>query len=134
MCPLCDAGKRAGVIAELSETWLLLGENQGCPGWCVAVLKEHCEHMAELPVERQLRVFEDVARAAAAVRAVFGPVRVNYECLGNVVPHVHWHVIPRHAGDPTPRETVWGWPAERLHGQMTDGERQELVEKLRGAL
>lgn len=146
-CEICAAiaGLRSGSgpapIAELEETLVVLGDNQGCPGWCVLLLKEHREHLAELPVERQLRVFAEVARVASAIRAVFpgsgkggGPPRINYECLGNVAPHIHWHLIPRHADDPEPRKPVWGWPAERLRGLMSDGERDELARKLREAL
>ena len=44
---------------------------------------------------------------AAAIRAVFDPKRINYECLGNIQPHVHWHLIPRYEGDhPDPRGGV----------------------------
>lgn len=145
-CPLCNVLERGsghpGFLAELHEGVVLLGENQGCPGWCVLVLKEHVEHMAELSIPRQQRVFAEVAKVAAAVRAVFptsgkggGPVRINYECLGNLVGHIHWHIIPRHADDPEPTKAVWGWPEERLKGAMTEQERErlmvELMEKLR---
>ncbi|HYE63676.1 MAG TPA: HIT family protein [Phycisphaerales bacterium] len=139
-CPLCEVVGRVGrgehpqVVGELAETVVILGDNQGARGWCTLVLREHCEHLAELSVARQERVFGEVARVAAAVRSVFGPVRINYECLGNVAPHVHWHVVPRHADDPTPRATVWGWTAEQLRGSMGEGERVELAGKLRGAL
>ncbi|MCC6425288.1 MAG: HIT family protein [Phycisphaerales bacterium] len=127
-------GDRAGVVAELEHTIVVLGENQGCAGWCVAILREHVEHMAEMPLERQCAVFGEVARVAAGIRAVFGPVRINYECLGNQVAHVHWHVIPRHGDDPAPRMPVWGWEADVLRGGMTAAERDELVAKLRRAL
>ncbi len=146
-CELClvlpelERGSRPQLIAELRETFAVLADNQGTRGWCVLILKDHVEHMADLSAERQLRVFEDVACVAAVVRAVFsesgkggGPPRINYECLGNLVPHVHWHVIPRHAHDPEPTKPVWGWPEERLKGSMTPEERQELVAKLREAL
>jgi diadenosine tetraphosphate (Ap4A) HIT family hydrolase len=146
-CELCTrlaeirAGTHPGLIAELLQTYAVLSDNQGCPGWCVLLLKEHREHLAELGVERQLGVFADVARVAAAMRAVFprsgaggGPPRINYGCLGNQVPHVHWHVVPRHADDPAPQEAVWGWPAERLRGKLDEGARREIVESLRGAL
>jgi|ERR1051325_7217328 diadenosine tetraphosphate (Ap4A) HIT family hydrolase len=137
-CPLCDAAARTSVnpafIADLSETLALLSENQGCPGWTVLILKDHHEHLAALPLDRQLRVFHDVARTAQAIRSVFGPLRINYECLGNVVPHIHWHVIPRHANDPTPAAPVWGWPPAQLKGQMTDPDRAALVQKLRASL
>ena len=128
-------------IAELTEGIVLLGDNQGLPGWCVLVLKDHREHLAELDHDRQAQVWGDVARVAAAIRSVFpasgrggGPPRINYECLGNLVPHIHWHVIPRHADDPEPTKAVWVWPDERLRGSMTDAERAELVLKLRGAM
>lgn len=137
-CPLCaaisDESGTALRIAEFDESVVMLGENQGCPGWCVLVLKEHVEHLAEMPVERQTRLFGEVARVAAAVRLVVGPVRINYECLGNVVGHVHWHVVPRHADDPTPRATVWGWTPERLRGMMGVDERMVLAGRLRAAL
>lgn len=146
-CPLCVAleqtrrGGHAGAIAELPETYVVLGENQGCEGWCVLVLKGHVEHLAELPAERQRRVFGEVARVAGAVRAVFPasgvggePPRLNYECLGNLVAHVHWHVIPRHADDPEPTKPVWGWPAERLRGNMSGERRAELVARLRAEM
>lgn len=144
-CPICRTlagiGSHPWVVAELGETWVVLGDNQGCPGWCVLLLKEHHEHLAELPLGRQTRVFAEVARVAAAIRAVFptggrggGPVRINYECLGNLVAHVHWHVVPRHADDPEPTKPVWAWPEERLKGAMSDDARRELVAKLKQAL
>lgn len=136
-CPLCDtlAAVRRGVgpspvVADLVHTVVMLGENQGCPGWCVAVLKDHAEHLADLPVEIQSAVFGEVARTATAIRSVLGPVRINYECLGNQVAHVHWHIIPRHADDPEPTRPVWGWSAERLRGEMDPGARTRLAERI----
>ncbi|MBM4107502.1 MAG: HIT family protein [Phycisphaerae bacterium] len=139
-CPLCEQAARAGrgkhpwLIAELAESFALLGDNQGPRGWCVLVLKEHAEHVADLTADRQARLWDDVRHTAAAQRAVFGPVRINYECLGNLVPHVHWHLIPRHADDPQPRDPVWLWPRERQAGSMKDEDRRALVSSLRGAL
>lgn len=146
-CEICErvreikAGTHPLFLAELSETYAVLGDNQGCPGWCVLLLKEHVEHLAHLSIERQQRVFADVARVAAAIRAEFAtsgaggePPRINYECLGNVVAHVHWHVVPRHADDPTPRATVWGWSAETLRGTMTFDDRTKLARRLASAI
>lgn len=146
-CEICQriqvikAGKHPLFLGELSETYAVLGDNQGCPGWCVLLLKEHVEHLGLLSIERQQRVFTDVARVAGAVRAEFatsgaggGPPRINYECLGNVVAHVHWHVVPRHADDPTPRAPVWGWSSEALRGTMVVKEREALAARLRQRL
>lgn len=129
------------MITELVETVVVLGENQGCRGWCVVILCDHVEHLADLDVARQGYIFREVARVADAIRRVFpatgkggGPPRLNYECLGNQVAHVHWHVIPRHAVDPAPTQPLWGWPEERLRGSLTEEERRTLVERLRDAM
>ncbi len=120
-CPMCGRlrsvrkRKEPAWIADLTRMSVLLGDNQGCRGWCVLALRGHAEHLAELPSEAQHCVWDDVSRVASAIRAVFpasgkggGPPRINYECLGNVVPHIHWHVIPRHADDPDTTKSVWG--------------------------
>ncbi|MFM9995586.1 MAG: HIT family protein [Phycisphaerales bacterium] len=146
-CPLCrtitsaSSTAPASVIAAMRETLVVLGDNQGCPGWSVLILRDHVEHLAELSDAGQASVFTEVARVAAAIRAVFpasgvggGPPRINYECLGNAEPHVHWHVIPRHADDPDPTKPVWGWPADQLRGSMSDQERAALIARLRDAI
>lgn len=129
------------LIAALPRTFVVLGSNQGLPGWCVLILREHREHMAELPRKEQLAIFDEVARVAGAIRAVYptsgansAPPRINYECLGNQVGHIHWHVIPRHAGDPDPRNAVWGISAAALRGTMSEGDRGALIARLRSAL
>lgn len=146
-CPLCAqvelarAGKHSRLIAELDETFAIASERQGCRGWSVLVLKEHAEHLAELSIDRQRRIFADVARVAGAIRSVFsttgaggGPPRINYECLGNQAAHVHWHVIPRHAADPDPRNAIWGWSAEALAGTMNEQQVRELAREIALAL
>lgn len=143
-CEICtrleqaERGEHPGVIARFTHGIAVLGDNQGCPGWCVLLLRAHVEHLAEMSVEHQQAIFGEVARVAGAIRRVFatsgaggGPVRINYECLGNQVAHVHWHVIPRHADDPAPRLPIWGWDPARLRGEMSETARRHLVAQLR---
>ena len=42
-----------------------------------------------------------------AIESCFRPHKLNYELLGNLVPHLHWHVFPRSAADPDRRRPVW---------------------------
>jgi len=146
-CPLCARIEACtgrtdpSLIVQLLESYVVLGDNQGCEGWCVLILGHHAEHLADVDPARQARVWHDVSRVASAIRAVFPdtgkdgcPPRINYECLGNLVPHIHWHVIPRHVDDPDPTKPVWGWPEAQLKGTMTDAERAELIAKLRQRL
>lgn len=44
---------------------------------------------------------------AESVFRGFHPRKLNYECLGNVEPHLHWHIFPRYSDDPSPQTTSW---------------------------
>jgi diadenosine tetraphosphate (Ap4A) HIT family hydrolase len=144
MCTLCERLAKPEDpcrIARFEQCDVILGDNQGCPGWCTLILRRHVEHLDQLSIEEQAAVFAEVAKVARAVRTCFathgeggGPVRINYECLGNVAAHVHWHVVPRHATDPTLRATVWGWTPEALRGSMSEAERVALVSRLRATV
>jgi len=112
----------------------MLHEQQGLPGWCVLWLKDHREHLSDLSPAVQAAIFGEVARVAGAIRAVVKPRRINYECLGNVTAHVHWHVIPRYQTDPEPRAPIWGWPKPQLDGNMPPEVRIKLAANLRAAL
>lgn len=81
-----------------------------------------------------MRLWEDVARVAAAIRSRFEPVRLNYACLGNFVTHVHWHVIPRYAGDPEPQHPIWVRPLDERRAPLPHTEREHLITTLRAAL
>lgn len=150
-CPLCvtastcDQHTHALHIATLEQTHVILGDNQGCPGWCVCVLRDHVEHLDTLSIQRQQAIFGEVANVARAIRAwsvsdaqtlvpkakANTPPRINYESLGNVVPHIHWHIIPRHATtDPDLLKPVWGWTPEQLRGTLSQEQRRELAATL----
>jgi len=123
-------------IRDLGRTLVFLHQHQPYAGWCVLFLKEHREHLADLPVESQAAIFEDVAGVAAAVHRAFAPQRINYECLGNQMHHVHWHVIPRYSRplDPDPGQTVWVRPTSELNAPLERERAAELVDRLRNEI
>src|SRR5262249_14919622 len=57
-------------------------------------------------VERALHLHE-MAEVAQAAHRAFQPVKMNLEALGNGVPHLHWHIVPRAADDVRPRGPIW---------------------------
>ena len=65
--------------------------------------------------------WRDVRAAGAAIRTVFGPCHLNYQLLGNAVPHVHTHVIPRYPDDPAPGRPLpvtWDGPPAMAVGEF----------------
>jgi len=95
-------------IADCGLTVAYLFEDQYFPGWTVLVLKRHATELFELTHVERSQVIEEVSAVAHALAEVFKPVKVNYGLLGNQLPHIHWHVVPRLADDPAPLEAVWG--------------------------
>jgi diadenosine tetraphosphate (Ap4A) HIT family hydrolase len=111
-CPACRGSwpAEADWIADLGGSRVYLHADQFFAGWTILVWKQHVTELFDLSGADRGRMIEEVSGVAAAVAAVFRPLKVNYGLLGNQLPHLHWHVIPRLAGDPAPREAAWGVP------------------------
>ena len=136
-CPACARLERIArgadpeFVATLSECQVVLADEQLYRGYCILFLRDHVEHLADLPFDRQQRVWDDVARVAAAVRKTVEPVRLNYACLGNLTTHVHWHVIPRHADDPEPLHPIWVRSVSERRVALSEEDRRGLIAELR---
>jgi diadenosine tetraphosphate (Ap4A) HIT family hydrolase len=75
-----------------------------------------------------------VARVGTALERELEPKRINYACLGNLLTHVHWHVIPRYPDDPEPQHPIWVRPALERRVALPETEQRELIARLRRAL
>lgn len=95
------------LVADLSVTRGYLQASASFRGYCILVLKRHAVELDELSPEERTALIEDVARVSHAIRAVCSPTKLNYEILGNVVPHIHVHIIPRYTTDPTWDRAAW---------------------------
>jgi diadenosine tetraphosphate (Ap4A) HIT family hydrolase len=93
-------GENPYFIAEFQHSILVVGDHQYHHGYCVLLLKEHMRDLHELPTEVQVVTFQDLMQATAAVAKTFQPDKMNHACLGNAVPHNHWHIMPRYTSDP----------------------------------
>ncbi len=139
-CLACDRiqqireKRNAFFIAELRESYAVLADDQRYIGYTILLLKNHIEHLHELSQEKQLSLFKDVTDVANAIIAAFHPIRLNYECLGNSLAHIHWHIIPRYDWDPELARPIWVRPKEERRVGVTPDVLSELVSKLRGEL
>jgi len=86
----------------------VLADEPDYPGFLRVILNAHVKEMSDLASADQRRLLDVVLAAEAALRAVMTPDKINLASLGNVVPHLHWHVIPRFADDPHFPNPVWG--------------------------
>jgi diadenosine tetraphosphate (Ap4A) HIT family hydrolase len=101
-CPMCaNVGQSKpvwhGVATGSSNTSKI-----NTSGYCVLMYREHATELHQISPERQAAFMRDLLRAGGAVARVFQPIKMNYQLLGNAIPHLHWHIVPRYYGDPAP--------------------------------
>lgn len=101
-------GRHAGLIAELDTGYAVLGDSQFFRGYALLLCKTPATELHELPKATRLRYLEEMSQLAEAVARATGCDKLNYECLGNQVHHLHFHVFPRRGTDPDPKAPVWG--------------------------
>lgn len=80
------------------------------PGYVRVILNRHAREMSDLGPEERDALMRVVYAVEAAVRETLGAQKMNLASLGNMTPHVHWHVVPRFRDDrhfPTP---IWAAP------------------------
>ena len=110
--PVCKAcvgtwPSREQFIADCGLTRAYLHDDQFFPGWTVLVLKRHATELFHLSRDERSRLIDEVSGVAALLAQEWQAVKINYELLGNQLPHIHWHLIPRLPRDPAPLEPVW---------------------------
>jgi len=82
------------------------------PGFCRVIWNAHVREMTDLGTTDRTYLMHVVHAVETALRARLLPTKMNLASLGNVVPHLHWHVIPRFADDSHFPQPVWG-PRQR---------------------
>lgn len=82
------------------------------PGFCRVVWNAHVAEMTDLAADERERLMSVVWATERTLRELLQPTKVNLASLGNQVPHLHWHVIPRFADDAHFPAPIWA-PAAR---------------------
>lgn len=80
------------------------------PGFCRVILKRHAREMADLQPQEREELMRVVFAVEAAVRDTLGAHKMNLASLGNMTPHVHWHVVPRFEDDRHFPGPIWAAP------------------------
>jgi diadenosine tetraphosphate (Ap4A) HIT family hydrolase len=78
-------------------------------------------------------LMQAVWQVEQAVRETMQPDKVNLASFGNVVPHLHWHVIPRFRDDRHFPQPVWG-AAQRESDAQALAKRASLLPALQEAI
>ena len=129
ICEFCQHEGGALLWKDASCRVVYVDES-GYPGFCRVIWAEHVKEMTDLPDDDRERLMRVVFAVETALREVLRPHKINLASLGNLTPHLHWHVIPRFEHDPHFPNPIWG---ERLRAPVATG-GSHLISALRTSL
>lgn len=89
------------------------------PAYFRVILNRHVREMTDLPKAEQLQVLGAVLACERVLRRTVPSHKINLASLGNLTPHVHWHIIVRHPEDSHFPDAIWA-PAKRSQVQFDD--------------
>ncbi|MDO4640545.1 MAG: HIT domain-containing protein [Neisseria sp.] len=106
-CPLCSAQEEDVLLQTDTLRVIAVHNETGVPAFCRVIWQAHVAEMTDLAAEQRNELMDMVYRVERAMRQVFRPAKINLASLGNVVPHLHWHVIARFTEDAHFPAPVW---------------------------
>ena len=112
---------------------VVLADEHDYPGFCRVIWNRHVAEFSDLGDGERDRVMRVVYAVERAIRRILQPVKVNLASLGNQVPHVHWHVIPRFSNDAHFPLPIWA-PRQRTVSEAMLSQRRAQATLLREAV
>ena len=131
----CKSGIFARAVCKLKSGWLILGDPQIVPGYCLLLPDPVVPHLNALDrAERELFLYEMTA-IGDAILELTNALRINYEMLGNIEPALHAHLFPRYANEVEDVRTtpIWlhDWSVAPIFDPWRDA---DFMKSLRGKL
>lgn len=131
-CALCDSDG-GDVIHRDGLLRVVLVDEAEYPGFVRVIANAHVREMTDLAPADRRRLLDVVFAVESAQRDALAPHKVNLASLGNLVPHLHWHVIPRFADDAHFPEPIWG-VRQRPSDPARLAERRSRLAALRASI
>ncbi|PWF54693.1 HIT family protein [Massilia glaciei] len=104
-CELCALAVEP--VFRNDKLSVILVDDAAYPGFARVVWNAHVKEVSDLAAADRLMLNDAVWRVEMALREVMQPDKINVASLGNMTPHLHWHVIPRFSDDAHFPQPVW---------------------------
>jgi len=108
-CPLCEAD--GGLLVFRNEALRIIQAGEaGFPAFYRVIWNRHVAEFSDLCAAERETCMNAVVTIEQVLRSELRPAKINLAALGNVVPHLHWHVIARFEWDSYFPAPVWSAP------------------------
>lgn len=123
----CRLSRLPAAIAKLPSGWVVMGERQVLPGYCLLLPDPVVPHLNALPAQARSQFLDDMAIIGDVLLLVTAAARINYAIYGNVDPALHAHIFPRDSAEPESTRTAQPWAldwnaapfySDALHGDF----------------
>ena len=129
------AGMNASVIARLPSGWVVAGDVQFLPGYCLPLADPVVPSLNDLSKEARGQFLQDMTQVGDAILRATDSFRINYEILGNSEPELHAHVFPRYMHEPEERRRMPAWFYDWQNAvRYSEQEHGHLVQEIRARL
>ena len=108
-CPLCTPDPN-GLLWQDDRLRIIRVDDPLYPGFLRVIWHQHVAEMTDMDALCRLHLMRTVFQVERLQRAVLQPAKINLASLGNQVPHMHWHLIPRWRDDPCFPDAIWAPP------------------------
>lgn len=128
-CELC-------LTATLPILWqnnrfrVILVNNQNIRGYLRLELIEHVKEIHHLTPAIQSEMYKIMNIIENIVTDVYSPDKINLASLGNKIPHIHWHIIPRFTNDNFFPQSIWSKPVRQNKFENSIDEIDQLKQQL----
>ena len=130
-CVLCKdelKPEEGQLIWRGDDCWVMLVNDPDLPGFCRVIWNRHVAEMTDLSYGEREHIMTLVFAVEEAIRHVMHPDKINIAALGNMVPHLHWHVIPRFKDDAFFPGSIWSVKTQQTSNAMLAARRQRVLE------
>ena len=130
-CTLCkdDIKPEEGqLIWRGDDCRIILVNDLDLPGFCRVIWNRHVPEMTDLTGGEREHLMTLVFAVEKAMRHVMHPDKINVASLGNMVPHIHWHVIPRFKDDAFFPGTAWSKRTQETPEAVLVFRKQKMTE------
>ena len=131
-CELCASAGGEVLHADDALRVVLIDDAQ-YPGFCRVIWNAHVKEMTDLAPAERSRMMMSVMKVESALRDTLSPDKINLASLGNMTPHLHWHVIPRYADDVHFPGAIWAHEQREPHAARL-ADRASRLDALRVAI
>jgi diadenosine tetraphosphate (Ap4A) HIT family hydrolase len=123
-------------VSQLAASSLYLAVNQTYRGQCLLILDiRHATRPDELSKGEWSTFCADLHAAEVAISRAVQPDHINVAALGNIIPHLHWHIIPRYRGDPRWGAPIWPTDLKDIPDtRLAVADRTRLLKEIRHGL